>query len=175
VAFTKWGGRPHWEFDARLLGEDDHGAWLGVRAGTPLRRPGVEIASPQHFVTLVPRSGQFVATFYDEQLQAPVTEGGWGMVEVYVDITTTPVWEGSTVSAVDLDLDVVRSRAGRTWVDDEDEFAEHRVRYGYPEDVVRAASASCDDVLAEVAARRGPYDGRCGPAWITRLSTRPVA
>jgi hypothetical protein len=79
------------------------------------------------------------------------------------------------VSAVDLDLDVVRSRVGRTWVDDEDEFAAHRVRFGYPEDVVRDASASCDAVLADVAARRGPYDGVCGPAWITRLCARPDA
>ena len=149
--------------------------WVGVRAGTPLRRPGVEIASPQHFVCLVPRSAGFVATFYDEELRVPVTEGGWGVIEVYVDITTIPVWEGSTVSAVDLDLDVVRTRVGRTWVDDEDEFAEHRVRYGYPEDVVRGASASCDAVRAEVAARRAPYDGRCGPAWISRLGEQPVA
>ncbi|WP_180935649.1 DUF402 domain-containing protein [Nocardioides ungokensis] len=34
--------------------------------------------------------------------------------------------------AVDLDLDVVRGRTGRVWIDDEDEFAEHRVRFGYP-------------------------------------------
>jgi len=149
--------------------------WVGVTAGTPLRRPGVEIASPQHFATLLPREGGFVATFYDEELRHPVTEGGWGAVEVYVDIATTPVWEGSTVSAVDLDLDVIRSRAGRTWVDDEDEFAAHRVRYGYPDDLVRAASASCDAVLADVIARRRPYDGRCGPGWVSRLSGRPVA
>ncbi len=149
--------------------------WVGAPAGTPLRRPGVELASPQHFVTLLPRTGEFVATFYDEELHAPAGEGGWGMVEVYVDIATTPVWQGSTVSAVDLDLDVVRTRVGRTWVDDEDEFAEHRVRYGYPDEVVRAASRSCDAVLADVTAGRGPYDGRCGPAWITRLCGRPVA
>ena len=175
VAFTKWGGRPHWEYDARLLGTDEHGTWVGARAGTRLRRPGVAIDAPQHFVTLIPDTGGFVATFYDEALHAPVTEGGWGMVEVYVDITTPPVWDGSTVRAVDLDLDVVRSRVGRTWVDDEDEFAEHRHRYGYPNDVVRAASASCDAVQSAVAAWRGPYDGRCAPAWISRLCDQPVA
>ena len=60
VAFTKWGGRPHWEYDARLLGTDEHGTWLGARAGTTLRRPGVTIDAPQHFVTLVPDAGGFV-------------------------------------------------------------------------------------------------------------------
>ena len=46
--------------------------------------------------------------------------------DVYVDITTVPVWlDGPTraVTAVDLDLDVVRGWTGRVWVDDEDEFA----------------------------------------------------
>ena len=32
---------------------------------------------------------------------------------------------------VDLDLDVIRMRDGGI-LDDEDEFAEHQVRYGYP-------------------------------------------
>ncbi len=46
--------------------------------------------------------------------------------------------------AVDLDLDVVRGNTGRVWVDDEDEFAEHRVAFDYPEDVVTSAVASAE-------------------------------
>ena len=78
----------------------------------------------------------FVATFY--------ARGGTAHCDVYVDITTVPVWSGDTVTAVDLDLDVVRGWTGRVWVDDEDEFAAHRVRYAYPSDLVRLAVTSCD-------------------------------
>jgi protein associated with RNAse G/E len=50
---------------------------------------------------------------------------------------------------VDLDLDVIRVRAtGSVEVVDEDEFAEHQVRYGYPEDVVRRAREVADRLAA---------------------------
>jgi uncharacterized protein len=46
---------------------------------------------------------------------------------------------------VDLDLDVVRRFDGSAEILDEDEFAEHQARYGYPPEVTghaeRAASA----------------------------------
>lgn len=45
MVFSKWGGRPHWRYDAVLLGSDDHGTWLGVPAGTRLTRPGVDLAA----------------------------------------------------------------------------------------------------------------------------------
>ena len=31
---SKWGDRPHWEFDALFLGSDRHGDWLGIPVGT---------------------------------------------------------------------------------------------------------------------------------------------
>jgi hypothetical protein len=49
--------------------------------------------------------------------------------------------------------------AGQIWVDDEDEFLEHQVAYGYPAEVIEAARASCDRVFAAVAAGAAPYDG----------------
>ena len=70
----------------------------------------------------------------------------------YVDITTPPVWDGTTVRAVDLDLDVLEGESGRVWIDDEDEFAQHRVTLGYPAPVVAAAMRSCDRVQAAMTA-----------------------
>jgi protein associated with RNAse G/E len=99
-----------------------------------------------------------LATFHDVD----------GPVRVYVDITTPPVWDGSVLRAVDLDLDVVRGNTGRVWVDDEDEFADHRIRYRYPDDVVAAAMASCDRVHAAVAAGAAPYDG-VAASWLARV------
>ncbi|QNN52423.1 DUF402 domain-containing protein [Nocardioides mesophilus] len=171
VSFTKWGGRPHWEYDAIRLGEDEHGTWLGAPAGTRVSRPGAEYHTPLGFTALVPRDGAFVATFYAHG--ATDLPAGW--VEVYVDITTIPVWADATVTMVDLDLDVVRGRTGRVWIDDEDEFADHRVRFGYPADVVRLATASCERVHAAVTSRRPPYDGQVSRSWLSRLPAPPTA
>ena len=115
VVARKWPDRAHWEHDALRLGEDDHGVWLGAPPGTYLSRPGAAFHSDQAHVTLVPRDGAFVATFYGR--------GGSAHCDVYVDITTVPVWDGDTVTAVDLDLDVVRGWTGRVWVDGGDGVA----------------------------------------------------
>jgi protein associated with RNAse G/E len=65
---------------------------------------------------------------------------------------------------------VVRGWTGRVWVDDEDEFADHRVRYAYPPDLVRLAVTSCDEVRAAVDAGRPPYDGEAPRRWFETLT-----
>jgi uncharacterized protein len=89
-----------------------------------------------------------------------------------VDVSTVPTWltghPGRTVTVVDLDLDVVRGWSGRVWVEDEDEFADHRLRYAYPGDVVRLAATSCARVRCAVEEGRAPYDGTAA-AWFAAL------
>ena len=160
----KWGGRPHWEFDAVLLGTDEHGDWLGIEAGTRMVRPGAEYVAPVPQVGLSPAPGPdedrgWLATFHARG----------GQVQVYVDMTTPPLWEGSTLTAVDLDLDVVRGNSGRVWVDDEDEFAEHRIALDYPTPLVLHATRTCDLVHTAVRGRLAPYDGCCEP-WLAKVA-----
>lgn len=173
---TKWGDRPHWEFDGIYLGSDEHGEWLGFPQGTHNRRPGHEFHSRVDAVTLVPPGGWYAATF-----QAP---GIW--CDLYIDVTTPGQWDGDVLRAVDLDLDVIRlpeelppveeapweippAGPGEVFVDDEDEFAEHQVAFGYPPEVVRAAQASCDELVAAVRAGLAPYDG-AHERWFAELS-----
>lgn len=172
VEMTKWGDQAHWAYDALYLGSDAHGDWLGLAAGTTYSRPGKRFAIPYDHVGLVPAAvGRerpwHMAVFYtDGGPHWPALDGS--PVEVYVDMTTPPVWDGTTVRAVDLDLDVVRGFNGAVIVDDEDEFEEHRVTLGYPADVVAGARASCEAVLAAVSARTAPYDGS-HQAWLAAL------
>lgn len=178
VEMTKWGDRPHWQFGGVHLGADEHGEWLGVPRGTRHHRPGHEFHSRVDTVTLVPTGGWFAATFHEP--------GIW--CDTYVDITTPGAWDGDVLRMVDLDLDVVKlaadltpelvlraqelgRAAGEIYVDDEDEFAEHQVELGYPADVVTAARASCDAVLAAVSARTAPYDDT-PRRWLDELTRR---
>jgi hypothetical protein len=173
---SKWGDRPHWHFEGIHLGSDEHGDWLGFPAGTHNQRPGLELVSEVDCVTLVPPGGWHLPTFH-----AP---GIW--CDLYVDIATPGEWDGTLLRAVDLDLDVIRMSAqeptstrsapqnlsagpGEVFIDDEDEFAEHQVAFGYPDDVIRTARASCDEVLAAVLAGTAPYDGTAR-RWLAELS-----
>jgi hypothetical protein len=160
MRFTKWGGQRHWEFVLDPLGADEHGWWLGGRAGMTLRR-GLEapVVQPHDFVTLVPASGWWVASFNGT---------GETDVDVYVDVTTAPVRHARAVEAVDLDLDVVRLRDGSVRVLDEDEFAAHQVRYRYPAEVIERAQGSCDDLVRRITAGEEPFV-HVAAGWLDRF------
>ena len=165
---TKWGGHQHWEYDGVVLGEDRHGLWIGFAGGTTYTRPDHLFVGERDHVGVVPPGGAWhLATFYAEEGHQWPSLGGSG-VEVYVDMTTPAEWDGLTLRAVDLDLDVVRGFNGRVIVDDEDEFAEHQVAYGYPEHVIAGARASCEAVLAAVRGGHAPYDGSA-QRWLEAL------
>lgn len=173
---TKWGDRAHWQSVGVYLGEDEHGEWVGYPRGTHNHRPGHEFHSAVDCVTLVQPDRWHLSTF-----QAP---GIW--CDLYIDVTTPATWDGDVLRAIDLDLDVIRlpdelppvhaapwdtppAGPGEVFVDDEDEFAEHQVAFGYPAEVVRAAQASCDDLVSAVRAGLPPYDGS-HERWLAELS-----
>lgn len=157
----KWPDRPHWEYDAVWLGTDAAGQWLGVPSGTWLSRPGAGFHASADHVVLVPHDAWWVATFYDDDPARPV--------DTYVDMATPSTWDGDTVRCIDLDLDVIRGVHGRVWVDDEDEFAAHRVEYAYPREVVAAAVASCEQVQRLVEADEPPFHRGTAAGWIDVL------
>lgn len=160
---SKWGDRPHWRFTGVNLGEDEHGRWIGFPAGTHNSRPGLAFDSEVDSVTLVPYDAWFLATFH-----AP---GIW--CDLYVDIATPAVWQGDMLTSTDLDLDVIRmAPSGDAFIDDEDEFAEHTVVFGYPPEVVSSARASADAVLAAVREGRAPFNG-AHQRWLDVLARRP--
>ena len=157
VRYTKWGGFEHWHFAMDVLGQDEYGRWFFGRAGMPIQR-GAEppVRQRRDFALLVPAEGDWTACFNAD-----------GELEIYVDVTTRPVLRAGQVTAVDLDLDVVRYWDGRVAVLDEDEFAEHQVELGYPAELINQARATCDWLVSVVSARREPF-GQTGAAWLAR-------
>jgi uncharacterized protein len=164
VRFGKWGGRPHWEMDLRYLGSDFFGDWLGSPAGMPMRRPGMDTWTDAECAFLVPRDADFVASF----------NGPGVSTAIYVDVTDRPRWADGVVRAVDLDLDVIRKWDGTVLVDDEDEFAEHQVQYGYQAEVVDAAQRSCDAIVAAISGGEEPW-ATVGHEWCAQAVELPLA
>jgi protein associated with RNAse G/E len=149
VVYRKYDGALHWNFTMYRLGADEHGDWLGVPANCTSRRgtePPVVFAEP--YALLVPDGHWWTAMFNDPPART----------EIYCDITTVPQWTSpAEVTMVDLDLDVIRRRDGTVFIDDEDEFTDHQVRYAYPPDVIAAARRSADDLLTRVRANAEPF------------------
>lgn len=152
VNYRKYDGSLHWHSRTRRLGSDEYGTWLGGPRGCVWRRgvggPTVEYAYA--FVLLIPKGTWWTASFNGEPQDT----------EIYCDITSMPQWPSpDVVTMIDLDLDVLRMRAGATLLYDEDEFAEHQVKYGYTPEVIAQAEASARWLMAAVAARTDPFGG----------------
>ena len=158
LVMTKWGDRPHWEMDAVYLGADAAGDWIGFPVGTVMSRPGVSITTTNEQVCLVPSSGTAVGQAWLATFHSP-----GGDVWTYVDMTTVPKWAGRTVRAIDLDLDIVEGLDREVYVDDQDEFDQHRVEHSYPREVVDLALATRDIVLTAVRDKYPPFDGSATP------------
>ncbi|MGN9910836.1 DUF402 domain-containing protein [Phytohabitans sp. LJ34] len=148
VVYRKYDGTAHRDYPARRLAEDDLGTWLGVSAGTRSVYHGRPSVEQIPFVVLVPHDAWWTGMFNPP----PRTS------EVYCDIATPAEWDGDTVRIIDLDLDVVRRRAtGAVELRDEDEFAEHRERFGYPADVADNAQGAARWLLGALGDGTEPF------------------
>lgn len=177
--YTKWDGSPHWEFDAVYLGTDEHGVWTGYPAGTRFARPGLEYRANTRGVGYFPDAG-WTPAFYPGDQEHP-----YG-TRVYTDLTTVPEWRGPAASGaqawevtmVDLDLDVIgfhagyidpKARGSRAFIDDQDEFAAHQVRYGYPAELVTRVDTDAQALLKAVLDGTAPFDDVVPERWFAVL------
>ncbi|QAY60448.1 DUF402 domain-containing protein [Microbacterium protaetiae] len=161
--WRKWDGSPHWEHDCVYLGSDELGDWVGQPTGWHSHRPGKQFTTESPNVTLITPDPTWAGTFY----------GGMHPrhVRIYIDIAWDVQWTGAEPTAIDMDLDVVRCDDQRgIWIDDEDEWDEHRVLYDYPADVQATLAAKAIELKAQVTAETPPFDDATAQRWLDRLA-----
>lgn len=161
LQFYKYPRSLHWRHDMVLLGEDQHGTWLGAPPGTVIQRGKEKPMSWKH---------PFVQLIQPGQAWIPIWNVEPNKTEIYVDITTVPTRPApDRYEAVDIDLDVVRLVDGTIMVLDEDEFDEHRVALDYPDWLVDQARATTASVAVAIELGAAPFDGAHLP-WFERLA-----
>jgi protein associated with RNAse G/E len=79
-------------------------------------------------------------------------------------------WADGEPTGIDMDLDVVERTDRGVYIDDRDEWDEHRVAYGYPLDIVDRLEALAADLEQRVLARAAPFDDATADAWLQRLA-----
>ena len=121
--WRKWDGSPHWRHDCYYLGSDRWGDWFGQPRRLAQLTPGPRRRDRHADITLLPPSGDYALT-----MNAPPNR-----TRVYIDIAWDVRWsEEGEPTGIDMDLDVVDHTDRGIYIDDRDEWDEHRVRYGYP-------------------------------------------
>jgi hypothetical protein len=165
--WRKWDGGVHWLHECVYLGADAHGDWFGQRAGWRSVRPGRDVLAPHDNVTLLPPAGDHALT-----MNAPPHR-----TRVYIDLAWDVRWApaasgagGYEPTGIDMDLDVVDHAERGIWIDDIDEWEEHRVRYGYPLDIVEALERRAADLERRVRAHEAPYDPATAGRWLAALA-----
>lgn len=172
--WRKWDGGPHWVNDCIYLGSDRWGDWFGQPAGWRNSRPGREFLAEYDNVTLMPSRGDYAYTHNS----APHP------TRVYIDIAWDVRWDAGVPTGIDMDLDVVRREPaapyvdrdgvlrspGDVYIEDRDEWDEHRVAYGYPADLVEKLEALAVDLEQRVAASEVPFDDPTAREWLERLA-----
>ncbi|HEX6500376.1 MAG TPA: DUF402 domain-containing protein [Micromonosporaceae bacterium] len=164
VRYFKYDGTPHRSYPARLVARRPEGSWLLVAAGTVATLAGGDAVREEAYTLLVPSDAWWTAMFN----AAP------RRTEVYCDITTPAIWGEGEVSLVDLDLDVRRRRTGEIELLDEDEFAEHRARYGYPDQVVAQARAAAHWLVGALGDGTEPFASAYRPWLDAAIAAEPA-
>ena len=161
--WRKWDGSPHWEHDCVYVGSDHWGDWVGQPTGWRSHRPGRDFMTESPNVTLLPPGGTWAGTFYGD--------GHPRHVRIFIDLAWDAQWSGAEPTAIDMDLDVVRCDDERgIFIDDEDEWAEHRVQYGYPVGVQAALEQKAAELKRRVEASEPPFDDATAQHWLDRLT-----
>lgn len=165
--WRKWDGGVHWVHDCVYLGSDQWGDWFGQRAGWRSHRPGREVLATGPNVTLLPPSGDYALTVN----QVPPAR-----YRIYIDLAWDVKWQDGEPTGVDMDLDVVRAVDERgLWIDDRDEWDEHRIAYGYPLEIVDRLESLAIELERRVGAGDPPFDDATADAWLARLAGLDVA
>ncbi len=163
-AWRKWDGSPHWVHDCIYLGSDAWGDWVGQPAGWRSARPGRDILTACPHVSLVPVEGDFALTVLRDHPRR---------MRVYIDLAWEVRWseDPEVALGIDMDLDVVRWTDARgTVLVDQDEWAEHSVRFGYPAEVMAHLERRAEELEHRVRAQEAPFDDTTADAWLDRLA-----
>lgn len=141
ILSTKYDGSPHYDYWGRLIDQHEGVIRVVTDEGTHMRGYRGEGAFRTTMTQLF-FTDRWYNVFHNYQ---PV--GRLGM-HWYANIGTPARIEGDTLRWVDLDLDLMDTEVRGLFVDDEDEFALHRERMGYPPDIVESAEAALEELLA---------------------------
>lgn len=83
----------------------------------------------------------------------------------YCNVALPPEREPGALRFCDLDVDVTWRAGEEPFVEDEDEFAAHAERFGYPRAIRERVPAVARRLLDDMRRRRFPFDGAAEALW----------
>ena len=146
----KYDGSVHYRFPAKVAHQSENSIIL-------YRGPDVDLES--HRGPMVSQRRLLLFFYKDRYHNVAITwDRDWTPQMHYVNIATPAVWDYAEVTAVDLDLDIIRLHGSDgAFVDDEDEFEHHIDLFNYPRELVKACRDELIRLHSAVDARKGLF------------------
>ncbi|GGN99520.1 DUF402 domain-containing protein [Saccharibacillus kuerlensis] len=148
----KYGNVAHYDWEMKLLGERE-GCLIGEgEAGRKLKHhtKGQTFTIPHASLEVYALEEGFTVSF-------DIADGK--VISIYCNVSQPCLRDGEDVSFVDLDLDLLWNEEKGWHVVDEDEFEINRRRFGYPDELVRYAQRSLQDLQQRAQRGQFPFDG----------------
>lgn len=90
------------------------------------------------------------------------TEPSGELRNYYCNVNKPTTFDGSVLTFVDLDIDILVTPEFAYTVLDEDEFAENANRYGYPDEVRQRVQVAVSELIGLLEAKQFPFSGSTG-------------
>jgi len=149
---TKYDGSLHYRYLGTVVQADSDLLMLYAQPGTVCDSYRGQMTAKYHSLELY-----WPDRFYNLTV---MWHPDWRPRMHYVNIATPATWDDGTLRFIDLDLDVIWfADSGEIVLDDEDEFALHQMRFGYPGDLIAQVQRSSDQVRQLLAQSAYPFDG----------------
>ncbi|HEY0083005.1 MAG TPA: DUF402 domain-containing protein [Pyrinomonadaceae bacterium] len=151
VCALKFDGRVHREWQARLVAQDDSRIVVEGVFEEEIRHPQLGLIAPGTFSTEYYWTNRWYSVF---RFQEP----SGALRNYYCNINLPAKFDGSLLTFIDLDIDLLVAPDFSRRVLDEDEFATNAARYLYPasvRDMVPRALAELNEIIER---RDDPFD-----------------
>lgn len=145
---TKYNSDIHYCFETELIYESENTLAVYTPSDTPLKSYRGEFNTHTHILMFY---------FRDRLHNIHIHwNPDWTPRMHYVNIASKADWNKEKVSAIDLDLDLIRFfNSDEIILDDEDEFEENSGRYCYPADLIDRCRTEAVNIRTKMSSRRG--------------------
>jgi protein associated with RNAse G/E len=144
---TKYDGTIHYRFPAEVVAESEEALALYRKPGVPFESYRDNRIGENHMLILF-----YQNRYHNVEI---AWKADWEPAMHYLNIASPAEWDRVVVTAVDLDLDLIRRATGEILIDDEDEFELHIERFHYPKELIDRCRSELERLHIAMQERRG--------------------
>ncbi len=155
IMALKYGNKPHYRWESRILEQNKEYVVVGSRPGRTLKHFSreEEFQFNKWAVEFFFFNHWFTTAVVMEDISGPEID------QYYCNIAQPARYENDRISFVDLDLDLIKKKNSSWQVVDKDDFQINQKRYDYPPELVQKTWQALNNLQERIASGEFPFNG----------------